>query len=145
MKSNLSLFSFVYHALDSLPILGLEDFLQCFPIKILWFYVSHLDLWSIWLNCCVGVKVMELHMWCSGKESVCQCRRCKRVGFNPRVRKTPWSRKWQPTPVFLPGKIPWREEPGRLQSMGSQRVGHDWTTSLLLSHVDKITILISWY
>ena len=27
-------------------------------------------------------------------------------------------------------RIPWREEPGRLQSMGSQRVGHDWETSL---------------
>ena len=30
-------------------------------------------------------------------------------------------------------KIPWMEEPGRLQSVGSQRVGHDWVTSLLLS------------
>ena len=30
-------------------------------------------------------------------------------------------------------KIPWMEEPGRLQSMGSQRVGHDWATSLSLS------------
>ena len=29
-------------------------------------------------------------------------------------------------------KIPWTEEPGRLQSMGSQRVGHDWATSLSL-------------
>ena len=28
-------------------------------------------------------------------------------------------------PVSLPGKIPWTEEPGGLQSMGSQRVGHD--------------------
>ena len=28
-------------------------------------------------------------------------------------------------------KIPWAEEPGRLQSMGSQRVGHDLATSLL--------------
>ena len=27
-------------------------------------------------------------------------------------------------------KIPWMEEPGRLQSMGSQRVRHNWTTSL---------------
>ena len=26
-------------------------------------------------------------------------------------------------------KIPWTEEPGRLQPMGSQRVGHDWATS----------------
>ena len=30
----------------------------------------------------------------------------------------------------LAWRIPWREEPGRLQSMGSQRVGHDWVTSL---------------
>ena len=29
-------------------------------------------------------------------------------------------------------KIPWTEEPGRLQSMGSRRVGHEWTTSLWL-------------
>ena len=32
----------------------------------------------------------------------------------------------------LAWKIPWTEEPGRLQSMGSLRVGHDWTTSLSL-------------
>ena len=30
----------------------------------------------------------------------------------------------------LAWRIPWREEPGGLQSMGSQRVGHDWATSL---------------
>ena len=30
----------------------------------------------------------------------------------------------------LAWRIPWREEPGRLQSMGSQRVGHNWATSL---------------
>ena len=41
-------------------------------------------------------------------------------------------RQWQPTPVLLPGKIPWTEEPGRLQSMGSIWVGHDWVTSLSL-------------
>ena len=32
----------------------------------------------------------------------------------------------------LAWKIPWTEEPGRLQSMGSQRVRHDWETSLSL-------------
>ena len=32
----------------------------------------------------------------------------------------------------LAWKIPWTEEPGRLQSMGSRRVGHDWVTSLWL-------------
>ena len=36
------------------------------------------------------------------KESTCQCRRrrwLRRYGFNPRVRKIPWNRKWQPIPV----------------------------------------------
>ena len=32
----------------------------------------------------------------------------------------------------LAWKIPWTEEPGRLQSMGSLRVGHNWVTSLSL-------------
>ena len=40
----------------------------------------------------------------SGKELTCQCRRHKRHGFNPWVRKIPWRRKWQPASVFLPGK-----------------------------------------
>ena len=44
-----------------------------------------------------------------------------------------WQRRqWHPTPVLLPGKIPWTQEPGRLQSMGSVRVRHDWATSLSL-------------
>ena len=39
-------------------------------------------------------------------------------------RKIPWRRAWLPTPVFLPGESQ-GQEPGRLQSMGSQRVGHN--------------------
>ena len=42
-----------------------------------------------------------LPWWPSGKEPACQCRR---LMFNPWVGKIPWRRKWQPTPVFLPGK-----------------------------------------
>ena len=39
-----------------------------------------------------------------------------------------WSRKWQPTPVFLPGESQGRgSRPGELPSMGSHRVGHDWS------------------
>ena len=34
----------------------------------------------------------------------CQCRTCKRHSFNPWVGMIPWNRKWQPTPVFLPGE-----------------------------------------
>ena len=40
----------------------------------------------------------------SGKESACQCRRHKRYKFDPWVQKILWSRKWRPTPVFLPGE-----------------------------------------
>ena len=70
-----------------------------------------------------------------------------RCRFDPWVKKIPWRRAWQPTPIFLPGESPWKEEPGELQSMGSQsdmtewlrtaqhkpflgsqRVRHDWVT-----------------
>ena len=44
----------------------------------------------------------------------------KRRRFDPWVGKIPWSEARQPTPVFLPGKIPWTEEPGGLQSMKLQ-------------------------
>ena len=37
----------------------------------------------------------------SAKEPVCQCRRRKRHGFNPQVRKVPWRRAWPPTPGLL--------------------------------------------
>ena len=33
------------------------------------------------------------------------CLQCGRPGFNPWVEKIPWRRKWQPTPVFLPGEF----------------------------------------
>ena len=45
-----------------------------------------------------------LSRWLSGKEPICQSRRCKRCGFDPWVRMIPWSRKWQSIPEFLPGK-----------------------------------------
>ena len=38
----------------------------------------------------------------SGKEPACQCRRRKRLGFDPWVGKISRRRAWQPTPVFLP-------------------------------------------
>ena len=47
---------------------------------------------------------MGLLWWFSGKESECQCRRHRKCEFDPWVGKIPWKRKWQPTPVFLPGK-----------------------------------------
>ena len=46
-------------------------------------------------------------------------------GSIPELGRSPGGRAQQPTPVFLLGESPWTEEPGGLQSMLLQRVGHD--------------------
>ena len=43
-----------------------------------------------------------LPRWLSSKESACQCKRHRRLRFNPWVGKIPSGKKWKPTPVFLP-------------------------------------------
>ena len=60
-----------------------------------------------------------------GKESACQFRTHKRCWFNSWVRKIPWRRAWQPTPVFLPGESHGQRSLGG--SIGLQRVRHDWS------------------
>ena len=82
----------------------------------------------------------------SGKESTCKCRRCKRLGFNPWLGKIPWSRKWQPTPVFLPGKCHGQKNVAGYSSWG-HRAGtrlSDWAPTVdynvvLVSAVHKYT------
>ena len=68
-------------------------------------------------KCCYSPKAPR----CITRPSVFRLR-------DPGCRKLPCSAQI-PT---LAWKIPWTEEPGRLQSMGSQRVRHDWATSLSL-------------
>ena len=53
--------------------------------------------------CCKGRRLgcSRLPWWLRGKSV---CLRCGSRGFNPWVGKIPWRRKWQPTPVFLPGE-----------------------------------------
>ena len=60
----------------------------------------------------LGSSPVRLQVWgksglpggASGKEPACQCRRSKRLGFHPWVRKILWRKAWQPTPVLLPGE-----------------------------------------
>ena len=90
-------------------------------LKLHWNAVSWVELFSceeFYFNlfnldsfCDHGILYMKLiHQqgfprWYSAKLSAYQCRRCKRWRFGPWVRKTLRSRKWQPNPVFLPGKL----------------------------------------
>ena len=60
--------------------------------------------------------------WFSGKQSACQYRRCR---FNPCVRKIPWRRKWEPTPVFLPGEFHGHWGLADYSLWGHKRIGHD--------------------
>ena len=62
----------------------------------------------IYMCVCVYIYIyiyMYIYIYIySSKESACQYRRFRRHSFDLWVGKIPWSRKWQPTPVFLPGK-----------------------------------------
>ena len=66
----------------------------------------------------------------SGKKSTCQCRKCR---FHPWAGKIPWRRKWQRTPVFLPGESSWTEERGGLQYSPQGCKELDTTEQLSLS------------
>ena len=107
------------------PCRGLRASKREKPVVFLSFF-SFLDME---LSCffLVFTANMDLPWWLSGKEPICQCKRHRRHGFDPWVRKMPQRRACQPTPVFLPGKSPWTEEPNGLQSMGLQRVRQDWS------------------
>ena len=67
----------------------------------------------------VSIYLQGLARWLSGKESACQCRRWKRCRFDPWLGRIPWSRKWQPTPVFLPENFP-----GQRSLVGEGSRGH---------------------
>ena len=68
------------------------------------------------------VNPIQLPRWCSGKEPICQCKRCRRLGFHPWVPKILWKRAF---PLFLPGKLR-----GQRSLVGYSpwdgRVRHDW-------------------
>ena len=55
-----------------------------------------------------------------GEEPTDQCRRYKRCVFDSWVRKIPWRRAWHPTLDILVWRVPWTEDLGGLQSMGSR-------------------------
>ena len=69
--------------------------------------------------------------WCCGKEPTCQCRRHKKCRFNPWLGKILWTKKWQPTPVILPGKFHGQRSLAGY-SPGSWRVGHNWPHNSLI-------------
>ena len=76
---------------------------------------------------------LRLPWWLSGEESTFQCRRCR---FNPWLRQIPWRRKWQPTPVFLPGKSHGQRSLVVYSPWGCKRVKHNLATNQQQNHPD---------
>ena len=81
-----------------------------------------------------------LPKWFSGKESACQCK------FDPWIGKTPWRRKWQHTPVCLPGKF--CEQRSRVDyslwvSFGDFRISVTFAI-LIMSWCEWICIHLVW-
>ena len=70
--------------------------------------------------------VTVLPRWLSGEEPTCQCRK---HGFNPWVKKILWRRKWQPTPIFLPGKSYGQRSLAGYSPWGHKGVVHDLATN----------------
>ena len=62
----------------------------------------------------------------SGKEPTCQCGKGMKLGFDPWFGRIPKESMASHSSI-LAWRIPWTEEPGGLQSIGSQRVRHDWS------------------
>ena len=61
----------------------------------------------------------------SGKKPACRCKRQKRRGVRSLGREDPLEEGLATHSSILAWRIPWTEEPGELQSLGSHRVGHD--------------------
>ena len=81
----------------------------------------------LWVCFCLATySCLDFPGGSSGKESTCQWRRW-RSGFSPWVGKILWRRKWQPTPLFLPGEAHGQRSLVGYSPMGSQRVSHNWT------------------
>ena len=82
----------------------------------------------------------KISRWLSGKQSSYQFRRLKTLGFDSWVRKIPWIRKGQPTPVFLP-----RESHGQKSQVGYSPWGcKESDTTERLTHTLYIFYYLSY-
>ena len=96
---------FIFLSLSLKPAFSLSSFTLIKRFLVLLHFLPlewyHLPIWS-WRFL---LAILIPARWRSGKEFAGQCRRLRRCGFDPWVRKILWNRKSQPTPVFLPGKF----------------------------------------
>ena len=90
-------------------------------------------------DCVLGsITPLGLPWWLTGKESTYNVGRCGRHRFDPWVGKIPWSRKWQPTLVFLPG-----QSHGQKSLVGYSPWGHkELDTTERLSMITPLLLMV---
>ena len=109
-----------------------------FKLETTW-HELHVQLWWVKSQMCLSsyfkLETFRLPKWLRGKESAYQA---GDPGSILGLERSPGEGNGNPLQYSclenpMDGgawRIPWMEEPGRLQSTGLQRVGHDWATSL---------------
>ena len=101
----------------------------------LWSFLSEMGHWSIyyWHQCPATTNIGWMDGWMDGSHGMLELS-LKHMTSSSLILLEKAMAPHSPT---LAWKIPWVEEPGRLQSMRSLRVGHDWATSPSLSCIGE--------
>ena len=97
-----------------------------------------------WNNCWVIRYLGGFPGGTSGKDPTCQCKRFKRCRFSPWVGETPLKENMATHSSILAWRLPWTEEPCRLQPRVLQRVEHDWS-NLVGMHAHGIFYLLFFF
>jgi len=94
------------------------------------FLGNMLNTWNILCILLSSNNILVSIIWGFSSGSVVKniLANCRRCGFDSWVGKTPWRRKWQPTPVFLPGKSQRQRSLAGYSPWGHKRIGHDLVT-----------------
>ena len=74
-----------------------------------------------------------------GKEPTCWCKKCKRLRLDPWVGKIPWRRKWQPTPVILPGRFHGQRNLVGPSPRGHKESDYNWAHIYTLLYYTKFS------
>ena len=103
------LYFVVLFVVDEIGTIGMKGYTLYFIFNFLKF-------------CYWSIIAFGLPRWLSDKEFACQCRRHE---FDPWLGKIVWSKEWQPTSVFLPGKSPGQRSLAGYCPWGRKRVKHN--------------------
>ena len=106
----------------------LEFFSDEIPQDISWGQVLFKALSNLWLLRALQHLFYGFPAGLSGKEPTCNAGDFQKTQAQSLGWEEPLAEEMATHSSILTWRIPWTEEPGRLQSMGSQRVRHNWAT-----------------